>query len=366
MCGAPLWYNNLAHTHHNRSKALMNDFRNIASRAASTRSGVPSDAGATGNLAEAARRANGRPTRRRSADARGGTKAAAGGRRRFGGRDTAASSAQSAPRAARRKADAARPSAAQGSARTRAAAGRGSAASARAARTEARRGALMRYASDNRVVRAIYTITTGPYRLFFYLGVILVVGLSLYFPLRDLYTAHRTGEILRQQQEIRDAYNEKLQGEVNKLLSTEGIEDTARENLGLVKPGETAIDIVGLDDEEPEPAEDAEGADAAADADTPDAADTTADADNPDATNTDAAADAAEQGDAAGADAAGEPDAAAPEPETPAEPTTSAEAEAAERAVVEDAPWYIQLLDAIFFYQGTSGQKVTSTGSSSS
>lgn len=355
MCGAPLWYNNLAHTHHNRSKALMNDFRNNASRAASTRSGVPSDAGATGNLAEAARRANGRPTRRRAADARGGTKAAAGGRRRFGGRDTAASSAQSAPRAARRKADATRPSAAQGSARTRAAAGRGSAASARAARAEARRGALMRYASDNRVVRAIYAITTGPYRLFFYLGVILVVGLSLYFPLRDLYTAHRTGEILRQQQEIRDAYNEKLQGEVNKLLSTEGIEDTARENLGLVKPGETAIDIVGLDDEEPEPAEDAEGADAAADADTPDAADTTADADNPDATNTDAAA-----------DAAGEPDAAAPEPETPAEPTTSAEAEAAERAVVEDAPWYIQLLDAIFFYQGTSGQKVTSTGSSSS
>lgn len=339
MCGAPLWYNNLAHTHHNRSKALMNDFRNNASRAASTRSGVLSDAGATGNLAEAARRANGRPTRRR---------------------------------AARRKADAARPSAAQGSARTRVAAGRGSAASARAARAEARRGALMRYASDNRVVRAIYAITTGPYRLFFYLGVILVVGLSLYFPLRDLYTAHRTGEILRQQQEIRDAYNEKLQGEVNKLLSTEGIEDTARENLGLVKPGETAIDIVGLDDEEPAAPEGAEGADAAAGADATGAAGGAADANNPDAADADAEADAEDQGDAAGqedaagTDTAGEPDAAAPEPETPAEPTTSAEAEAAERAVVEDAPWYIQLLDAIFFYQGTSGQKVTSTGSSSS
>ena len=229
----------------------------------------------------------------------------------------------------------------------------------------------MRYASDNRVVRAIYTVTTGPYRLFFYLGVILVVGLSLYFPLRDLYTAHRTGEILRQQQEIRDAYNEKLQGEVNKLLSTEGIEDTARENLGLVKPGETAIDIVGLDEEEPEPAEGAEGDDTAADADAPDAAGGAADASNPDAANADVAADAESQGDAAGqedagADAAGEPGAAAPESETPAEPTTSAEAEAAERAVVEDAPWYIQLLDAIFFYQGTSGQKVTSTGSSSS
>lgn len=378
MCGAPLWYNNLAHTHHNRSKALMNDFRNNASRAASTRSGVPSDAGATGNLAEAARRANGRPTRRRATDTRGGTKAVAGGRRRLRGRDAAASSAQSAPRSARRKADAARPSAAQGNTRTRAAFGRGTTASARAARTEARRGALMRYASDNRVVRAIYTITTGPYRLFFYLGVILVVGLSLYFPLRDLYTAHRTGEILRQQQEIRDAYNEKLQGEVNKLLSTEGIEDTARENLGLVKPGETAIDIVGLDDEEPEPAEDAEGADAAAGtdgaagADATDAAGGAAGANNPDAADADAAADAENQGDAAGQggaagdDAAGESDAAASEPETPAEPTTSAEAEAAERAVVEDAPWYIQLLDAIFFYQGTSGQKVTSTGSSSS
>ena len=374
MCGAPLWYNNLAHTHHNRSKALMNDFRNNASRAASTRPGVPSDAGATGNLAEAARRANGRPTRRRTADARGGTKTAAGGRRRLRGRDAAASSAQPAPRSARRKADAARPSAAQGNTRARVAAGRSSAASARAARTEARRGALMRYASDNRVVRAIYSITTGPYRLFFYLGVILVVGLSLYFPLRDLYTAHRTGEILRQQQEIRDAYNERLQGEVNKLLSTEGIEDTARENLGLVKPGETAIDIVGLDDEEPEPAEGAEGADAdaAAGADATDGADGAADAGNPDAADgaaaadADSATDAAEQGDAAGADATGEPDTAAPEPEAPAEPTTSAEAEAAERAVVEDAPWYIQLLDAIFFYHGTSGQKVTSTGSSSS
>ena len=224
----------------------------------------------------------------------------------------------------------------------------------------------MRYASDNKVVQALYGITTGPYKYLLILLVIVAAGVSLYFPIRDYYVAYRTNDILTRQLQLREAYNESLQSDVDQLLSTEGIEDTARENLGLVKPGETAIDIVGLDDEEPEQAEDAEGADAAADADTPDAADTTADADNPDATNTDAAADAAEQGDAAGADAAGEPDAAAPEPETPAEPTTSAEAEAAERAVVEDAPWYIRLLDAIFFYQGTSGQKVTSTGSSSS
>ncbi len=57
---------------------------------------------------------------------------------------------------------------------------------------------------------------------------------------------------------------------------------------------------------------------------------------------------------------------AAPE-EQPAEdsedePMTSADVEAAEQAVVEDAPWYIRMLDALFFYQGAEGQSVASTG----
>lgn len=279
----------------------MNDFRNNASRAGSARTGVPSDAAATGNLAEAARRANAGSARRRDgAKARGDVSK---GRRR------------SVPA----------PTDARGSA-------------SRSARANSRRGSLMRYASDNRVVRALYTITTGPYRVLFYLGVILVVGLSLYFPLRDLYVAHRTGEILRQQLAIREQYNDGLQADVDKLLSTEGIEDAARENLGLVKPGETAIDVTGLDDGTD--SADGSGADGA----------------SAEGTGNDADGDGS--GDASTADS-GDDSSADP-------PTTSAEAEAAENAVMGDEPWYIQLLDAIFFYQGTSGQKVASSGSASS
>ena len=44
------------------------------------------------------------------------------------------------------------------------------------------------------------------------------------------------------------------------------------------------------------------------------------------------------------------------------DPNTSAEVEAAEQAVANDAPWYIKVLDAFFFYQGVEGQTVSSTG----
>ena len=195
----------------------------------------------------------------------------------------------------------------------------------------------MRYASDNRVVRALYTITTGPYRVVFYLLVVVAVGASLYFPLRDLYIAHRTGEILRQQYDIRQQYNESLQEDVDQLLSTEGIEDIARENLGLVKPGEIAIDVTGLDDT---------SGDASAEGD---------------ATAGDEGAGATD-GTTDGSSADGSGDASSI---TTDKPSTSAEAEAAERAVVDNAPWYVRLLDTIFFFQGTSGQKVASTGDGS-
>lgn len=217
----------------------------------------------------------------------------------------------------------------------------------------------MRYASDNRVVRALYTITAGPFRLAFYLAVIAVVGVSLYFPVRDLYTAHRTGEILRAQLAIREAYNNKVQSDVDKLLSTEGIEDTARQNLGLVKPGETAINVVGLDDAEDASAGDAaDGSGAAATTDGADAAQ--ADAAEGDAqTANEDGTDAGESADAASASVAND------EAEENAEPTTSAEALAAEEAVAADAPWYVHMLDTFFCYTGVNGQKVASTGTSS-
>lgn len=179
----------------------------------------------------------------------------------------------------------------------------------------------MRYASDNRVVQTVYGITTGPYRFLFYGVVALAVLLSLYFPVRDLYIAHRTNEILQRQLEIRETYNDGLQKDVDKLLSTEGIEDEARSSLGLVMPDEKRLEVTGLDEAKQE----SSSSD----------------------TNDDAADDDNASSDATPEDAA---------------PSNSTEAEAAERAVTQDSPWYIQMLDALFFFDGVDGQRVASTG----
>ena len=47
--------------------------------------------------------------------------------------------------------------------------------------------------------------------------------MSLYFPVRDLYVAKRSSDILAKQVEIRQQYNDGLQKSVDKLLSEEGI-----------------------------------------------------------------------------------------------------------------------------------------------
>lgn len=220
-----------------------------------------------------------------------------------------------------------------------------------AAKSSAKRSSFMRYAADNRVVQFIYSITTGSTKPIFYAAVAAVVLVSIYFPVRDLYAAYRTGMVLDQQLEIRNEYNERLESHVDGLLSTEGIERAAREDLGLVMPGERVIDVVGLEDDAAPNA--AEGS--ADTSDTPaenaaagdDAADTDADAEGQAAQDADAAEDApAEQ----------------PAEDSEDEPMTSADVEAAEQAVVEDAPWYIRMLDALFFYQGAEGQSVASTG----
>lgn len=220
-----------------------------------------------------------------------------------------------------------------------------------AAKSSAKRSSFMRYAADNRVVQFIYSITTGSTKPIFYAAVAAVVLVSIYFPVRDLYAAYRTGMVLDQQLEIRNEYNERLESHVDGLLSTEGIERAAREDLGLVMPGERVIDVVGLEDDAAPNA--AEGS--ADTSDTPaenaaagdDAADTDADAEGQAAQDVDAAEDApAEQ----------------PAEDSEDEPMTSADVEAAEQAVVEDAPWYIRMLDALFFYQGAEGQSVASTG----
>ena len=229
---------------------------------------------------------------------------------------------------------------------------RASGASARSSRTS-KRSNFMRYASDNRVVQAVYGITTGPYRFLFYGAVALAVLLSLYFPVRDLYIAHRTNEILQRQLEIRETYNDGLQKDVDKLLSTEGIEDEARSSLGLVMPDEKRLEVKGLD--EAQQKDSSSDTDGEAGADDPDAdgADSSADNEDTPAGEGAAADDAnASKGDDASQDVTPE-DAA---------PSNSTEAEAAERAVTQDSPWYIQMLDALFFFNGVDGQRVASTG----
>ena len=187
----------------------------------------------------------------------------------------------------------------------------------------------MKYAADNRVVQAIHAFVTGPTRPLFIAIVIAAVVLGLYFPIRDCYTAWRTGDILTRQLEARNAYNEGLQADVDKYLSQEGIEEAARSELGMVLPGETKIELTGQDDAASDDGSDTDGSVGASDA----------------------GEDGAQQdSDAGDADANG------------SVPSTSAEAEAAEAAIAEDTPWYLQVLDGIFFYGGVEGQTVVSTG----
>lgn len=162
---------------------------------------------------------------------------------------------------------------------------------------------FMHYANDNAVVKAIYDFTHGSLRPLF-IGIVVALALvSLYFPVRDLYVAKRSSDILAKQVEIREQYNDELQKSVDKLLSEEGIKDAATEDLGLVMPGETKIDVLGLDD----------------------------DSDSSSSSKSSNAKKASE---------------------------VAKEIE----EVGKDAPWYIQMLDMLFGFNGVEGQTVASSG----
>lgn len=163
---------------------------------------------------------------------------------------------------------------------------------------------FMRYANDNAVVKAIYDFTHGSLRPLF-IGIVVVLALvSLYFPVRDLYVAKRSSDILAKQVEIREQYNDELQKSVDKLLSEEGIKDAASEDLGLVMPGETRIDVLGLDDDS---------------------------------------------------------DSSSAEKKSSNAKKASEVAKEIEE-VGKDAPWYIQALDMLFGFNGVEGQTVVSNG----
>ena len=162
---------------------------------------------------------------------------------------------------------------------------------------------FMHYANDNAVVKVIYDFTHGPQRGLFIGIVVVLVLVSLYFPVRDLYVAKRSNDILAKQVEIRQQYNDDLQKSVDKLLSEEGIKDAATEDLGLVMPGETKIDVLGLDDDS---------------------------------------------------------DASSSKKSSNAKKASEVAKEIEE--VGKDAPWYIQTLDMLFGFNGVEGQTVVSNG----
>ena len=161
---------------------------------------------------------------------------------------------------------------------------------------------FMRYANDNAVVKAIYDFTHGSLRPLF-IGIVVALALvSLYFPVRDLYVAKRSNDILTKQVEIREQYKDEMKKDTDKWLSEEGIKDRARE-LGMAMPGEKRIEVQGLDDDS---------------------------------------------------------DASSSQKSSNAKKASEVAKEIEE--VGKDAPWYIQALDMLFGFNGVEGQTVASSG----
>lgn len=162
---------------------------------------------------------------------------------------------------------------------------------------------FMRYANDNAVIKAIYDFTHGSLRPLF-IGIVVALALvSLYFPVRDLYAAKRSNDILAKQVEIREQYKDEMKKDTDKWLSEEGIKDRARE-LGMAMPGEKRIEVLGLDDDS---------------------------------------------------------DSSSAEKKSSNAKKASEVAKEIEE-VGKDAPWYIQALDMLFGFNGVEGQTVASSG----
>lgn len=77
--------------------------------------------------------------------------------------------------------------------------------------------------------------------------VIVALVLMLYPPIKALYGASRTNALLSSQLSSVTATNDTLQGEVDNLMTREGIEDEARRR-GYVAEGDTPVDMSGVED----------------------------------------------------------------------------------------------------------------------
>lgn len=271
---------------------------------------------------------------------------------------------------------------------------------------------FMRYANDNSVVKFLYEVTAGRYRPFFIAAVAIAIFFGIYFPVRDYYVAQRTNEILTEQTAIREKYQQTLEDDVNTLLSEQGIKDTARQKFGLVDEGESSVDVTGLDEllaaekeaeeagvstEVPSTSSDAssgdgsgdasgssdgaDGSDAAAsdgsdsgDSDTSDNSSDGSSSDSSDSSSDDSgdssssdSGDSSDSSSSDGSSSSSDSSSSSSSSDTKDEssdPTTSTELKEAIEAVGSDRPWYVQVLDAIFFFNGVDNQGIKSTGSS--
>lgn len=211
-------------------------------------------------------------------------------------------------------------------------------------RSASSRTNLMRYAADNRFVRGIFDLTTGPLRFACYAGAVIAVAGGLYFPVRDLYVAYRSKTVLEQQLAIRQRYNAGLKKEVDAYFTTEGIEDAARA-LGYVKPGEQSITVTGTGSGSSGSEVSGSGSSSSSSS-----SGSTSGSSESDSSAADSASSASSSfnGNAS----------------TSLEPSTSAEVQRAQEAVYAQTPWYLQTLDRVFSFSGVDGQTISSTGGS--
>ena len=77
--------------------------------------------------------------------------------------------------------------------------------------------------------------------------IVVALVVALYSPVKALYGAHRTNAVLAERLDAATASATQLQGEVDSLMTREGIEDEARRR-GYVGEGETAVEVGGIED----------------------------------------------------------------------------------------------------------------------
>lgn len=77
------------------------------------------------------------------------------------------------------------------------------------------------------------------------IGIFLVIFLSAYFPAKDYYVAYRANQRAQNELQANIDHNNALKGEISNLQTQEGVEDFARQNLGMVKPEENSLRLVG-------------------------------------------------------------------------------------------------------------------------